>query len=357
MGEQRQFNLSPSEAEECRADKDGRPVASGAEPETNQYIKIEAAPEVANTAGAKKIPLCCVGVVPGVGSAHSADCPHFGSPERSGREYVAGERLLPPRRFAGSVNFPHDSARDEAPHRPIFLKTPEQTCCAGVDVPGIGLTHAEECPAMARRAQLPEALADFVSEPPCRQVPGVFGAEIREHVAEIGAALTAETPQEQREKLLGELIFAALDLARQNLGTAVAAFRLFHRDERQACHECQMVEIGGALTHAPTCRTGRVLRIVATLLDTSNSNPNGKEAAADGETALVGDGIRRPGLKRRVCLMCGTSGGAWDARQVLEGDVDLASLLLNQCVEIDSKGYTLYTHSCKSFLRDQGGAL
>ena len=42
-----------------------------------------------------------------------------------------------------------------------FLKNKAHTCCTGVDVPGVGHTHAFDCPAVARRATIAGA--------PCRE--------------------------------------------------------------------------------------------------------------------------------------------------------------------------------------------
>jgi hypothetical protein len=78
-----------------------------------------------------------------------------------------------------------------------------------------------------------------------------------------------------------------------------------------------------------------------------------KEEAPTGETAAAGEGIRMPGMKHRICMLCGESQGVWEG-EYSDGSVDLSLLGLNQRVGpgIDGIGHTLYTHRCGS----KGGA-
>lgn len=249
-------------------------------------------------------------------------------------------------------------------NRAVFLKPPHHTCCQGVDMPGVGHVHAPECPVMARRAQLPETLADFVSDPPCRRVAQGIAQEVRELIAQIDASITGMKAQEkawrkQWDSLVPELIFAARDLARHNLWRGSLREGSFGSPSSgpRWCLECQMAENLGVLAHTKTCRTGRVERVVADLIATLDSYPTGKEAAAE-ETGCAGDGIRPRGLTSMLCLKCGVRGGSDWTWEPCDGEVNLALLGLNQVSKKAGAGdqaiYThhgIYTHHCK------GGAM
>jgi len=255
----------------------------------------------------------------------------------------------------------------------VFLKNPNHTCCVGVDMPGIGHTHGPDCPAMARRAQLPETLADFASESACRDAAQVLGKEVRELIAEIDASISAiDARRTARESLFAQLLFAARDLAERNLRPSHVLAEYKGEEIRTAgCSECFMSEHLGRLQHTATCKTGRVLRIVADLMtsvdfDRPSFDPNKKEATPDGETGRVDDGIRPRGLQQRVCLKCGARGGVW-TREFLDKFPDLSLLGLNQCVESDNcrcgapDDCILHTHHCESKLNacgsgNEGGA-
>ncbi len=233
-----------------------------------------------------------------------------------------------------------------AAHRRVFLKIQSHTCCVGVDMPGVGHTHAPDCPAMARRAKLPAALADFVSEPPCREFPSLVGKAAAELLAEINAGLSAlNERRNQRERLFAQLLFAARDLAEVNLFSGHLA---------RTCTECGKLEELGRMQHINTCKTGRVLGIVANLVSTLDFDPfkpTEKEEAPDGETSRAGDGIRPRGLTVRTCLRCGARGlqdrgYAWITHDP-QNYVDLSLLGLNQCVLATPNGkQVLYTHCC-----------
>jgi hypothetical protein len=244
----------------------------------------------------------------------------------------------------------------------VYLKNTDHTCCAGVDVPGVGHTHAPDCPAMARRAQLPETLGDFVSEPACRDAVGIIGKEVRELIAEIDGALSPQrrgpvagdpaiaahdAQVAHREGLLAQLLFAARDLAEQSiLGGGWLAVADMPAPACW-CRECQMTEHLGRLQHTDTCRAGRVLRIVAELILTLD--PKRKETATDGERGSAGDGIRPRGLTERVCLKCGARGGRWIIAEVPAATFDVSRLGLNRLVGTAWKSdeVAIFTHRCE----------
>jgi hypothetical protein len=264
--------------------------------------------------------------------------------------------VRPKRQWEQAEQFRAEAAFEAAApfrSRRVFLKTPAHTCCVGVDLPGVGHTHAPDCPAMARRAQMPETLADFVSEPACRRMPDQIAVEVRELIAEIDGAIAAsDARRAHREGLLAQLLFAARDQAEQNiLGGGWPAVADEPAPARW-CRECQMTEHLGRLSHTDTCRTGRVLRIVADLILTLD--PKGKEATPDLERGCAGDGIRPRGLTERVCLKCGVRGGVWHVSEVPAATFDLSLLGLNQVAGTAWRNdeVAIFTHECASLLRN-----
>jgi hypothetical protein len=219
---------------------------------------------------------------------------------------------------------------------PPYLKIPSHDCCVGVDWPGFGHCHAADCPAMARRASLPEPLQSFVSEPPCKAAPGVMGVEVRKLIAELDCQLTAH-----HEGLLAQLPFASRDLAHWLLRVPAAG-----------CPDCLMLPLHGEQQHTGICRVGRVVRIVEDLLRTA------KPKAERPEEVRAGDGIAPRGLNERVCLKCGARDGlGWSVADVPVGTVDAELLGLNQLL---SDGHSfgsiaIHTHDCGSHAA-KGGA-
>jgi hypothetical protein len=200
-------------------------------------------------------------------------------------------------------------------------------CCVGVDQPGVGFVHAADCsfspdavtrfpgegsiwakanPGLA--AHVPPSLLRLLNnEPPAdliwRQRDSIEDGDLL--VALDSSLRILKARLVRREDLLSQLLFAARDLAERNIlgkdwepipaGAHAASW----------CRECQMTEHLGKLSHTDTCRTGRVLGIVGELTSTSDSepkspqqrgpvagDPDGKEAAPEGETGCAGDGIR-----------------------------------------------------------------
>ncbi len=100
MDEHNARPLSPSEAEDFWAGE-GASLSAPDEP-----------PEQPNLTSAAAAARCCAGAdLPGVGRVHSDDCPHKGSPVRSGRGHAAGELPRPLRESVGGVNFELGTAR------------------------------------------------------------------------------------------------------------------------------------------------------------------------------------------------------------------------------------------------------
>jgi len=235
-----------------------------------------------------------------------------------------------------------------APEKPI-LKSEHHTCCQGVDVPGVGHTHSPECPAMARRAKLPEPLRSFVTDEAAFIAARQIAQETRELIAEIHDKMSGmEARRDRRETLLAELIFASRALAQRNIQRGLSArFADPLGPELTSCAECLMVEHQGRLPHTATCRTGRVLRIQADLIDTLYTHFTGKEHAPEGEKVCAGDGIRLRGLTDLVCLKCGARGGPdWKWEPCLN-EANLELLGLNQVAKkAGLTDFAIYTHLC-----------
>ena len=232
-------------------------------------------------------------------------------------------------------------------------------CCVGIDQPGVGHVHEPGCEQAGepKRSVLPgrsylagqisDRLAAFVSDPACVTSAGVIGKEVRELIAEIDAAIEhSNAVRDQRERLLIQLLFASRDLAAESISI---------ESSRAVCRCGAIGDTPTRIQHARTCNAHRVQRILSDLFSL-DLNPNGKEAAPDGETGCAGDGIRLRGLAERVCLKCGARGGDWHAEKRPAGEIDLSLLGLNQLVSDDGDGesVTLYTHRCG--LRSKGGA-
>jgi hypothetical protein len=152
-----------------------------------------------------------------------------------------------------------------------------------------------------------------------------------------------------REGMLAQLLFAARDLAEQNILGAGWPAVVDMPAPASWCRECQMTERLDRLQHTNTCRTGRVLRIVDELCSTLDFKPGGKEAATGEKTDRAGDGIRLRGLTERVCLKCGAHGGHWIIAEVPAATFDVSQLGLNQLVgnAWKSDKVTIFTHRCE----------
>lgn len=240
------------------------------------------------------------------------------------------------------------SRKIAAPDKPLFCGNQSSVpCCIRVDVPGVGLSHALDCPQSGRVANLParEAVPGEVPESLGRLLRDEPPADIAWRPSDIvdpeqGSGLGSGPGQEVLHiALLCELLFAARDVAEANIANI---------DGVLVCRECCMVEHLGKLIHLESCRTGRVLGVIAQLLDFPVLQLIQKEVASAGETGHAGDGIRPRGLSQRVCLKCGERGGEWTAEQWPGTTASLSLLGLNQCVGAasDGIGHTLYTHVC-----------
>lgn len=171
-------------------------------------------------------------------------------------------------------------------------------CCTPIDVPGVGREHAPGCPnrapvnLRAPRAytpgEVPESLrmmvgGETLAAGPCGRPKRCAERRWQEEAeSELDAA---------RDRLLGQLVFAAKDLAESQIVEARDG------EEPAVCAECVEAERDGHIGHAPDCRTARVLGVLRDLTATlPEFNPNRKEAAPDGETGRAGEGIRPRGI-------------------------------------------------------------
>jgi len=201
-------------------------------------------------------------------------------------------------------------------------------CCVGIDQPGVGFVHAADCavspnavtrfpgggsnwakanPGIA--AHVPPSLLRLLNnEPPAdliwRQRDSIEDGDLL--VAFDSSLRILKARLVRREDLLSQLLFAARDLAEQNILGKDWAPIPAGAHAASWCRECQMTEHLGRLQHTDTCRTGRVLGIIGELTSTSDFDSKGKEAAPEngpratgfgcvgvqGETVRAGDGIR-----------------------------------------------------------------
>lgn len=270
--------LSPLEAEQFWTDgEDARSLKPGATPETEST--------------------CCAGTdLPGVGNVHSAGCPLEGLPRRSGQE----------RRLGG---IPETSK----------------------DLVGGGDREAPKT--------LPEPLAAFV------EAMGPEDLVVRLSADDVLEMRAFDCADHERNRLLSQLLFVARDLAESRI------MRVGDRGEGKLitpswCMECQQNEADGSIAHAPGCKTGRVLAVLLELVVAGKApvlfcgidlasgsdwisaplvNPDGKEAAPDGERPEAGDGIRPRGLsiseeKGRRFEIGGGPGDSWILKLFEDGE-------------------------------------
>lgn len=141
-------------------------------------------------------------------------------------------------------------------------------CCGGVDVPGVGMQHSYDCPKFERQAQAP--------------APGMTPAALHQYLNNV---------------LLGDILTAARDLAEANIQRTESKSAWFH-DRPLLCRECRFgVAHDQRLLHAPGCKTGRMLELIAELLALPGYelNSHGKETVLPEEetqgTVCAGNGI------------------------------------------------------------------
>lgn len=171
----------------------------------------------------------------------------------SGANPVAGEgslTLSSSPAGAGEEPQPAASSRQGAgePRRKAYCGEP---CCLGVDLPGVGPVHSEDCPACS---PFPKALAAFLDEETNR---------LKSSISSAHAALD-DCVERNRERrgLWGELLFAARELAEPRV------FRGWSENVKSHCAECGGVPIGYTeVRHTPTCCVGRVLAAIKAILD------------------------------------------------------------------------------------------
>ena len=148
----------------------------------------------------------------------------------------------------------------------------------------------------------------------------------------------------ERDRLLGQLVFAARELALESIHSR----GLGAVDSTVPwCWKCQIQEHLGSIRHRATCSTGRVLGIIEKLCKTLQTNPLEEGGAAAEETAGAGDGIRLRGLDDLVCMKCGQRGDAGWSWEPAVGALDLSLLGLNQVAKsCGATDHAIYTHDC-----------
>jgi len=232
--------------------------------------------------------------------------------------FTSGDQAWPEGRDSGPI--------PPAPAR-VYLKNSTHSCCQGVDVPGVGHAHAPDCQEATVTVVIDAAVLRNVSQ------------ETRQLIAKIDAALgPLDALRDRRNGLLGQLVFAPRELAEQSVIGQLRGHAEASQSGEAWCRECQMTEHLGRLLHAESCKTGRVLRVLAELC------------------ALPSDGICSRGLTDLVCLKCGERGGQGWSWAPSVGEVDLSLLGLNQAVKKSTHGTpVIYTHDCAC--QKEGGAL
>lgn len=175
----------------------------------------------------------------------------------------------------GTLRTPADSGRSANPEHPDNPAHPETACavrtpaCWGDDDPVSMVTYDHsrlpldgpdgcQCFACITRRHLLNFSEKFtgVDIPGVGHVRAVLPGREGEP-GEFPAALKQELEREEREKLLGKLIFAAKDLAEAQV------FRSWSRYVKPHCFKCGGVPAGYTdVGHDPHCAAGRVLRIL-----------------------------------------------------------------------------------------------
>jgi hypothetical protein len=232
----------------------------------------------------------------------------------------------------------------------------------GVDIPGHGVQPYVYPPAQTGSAPglhvavkpAPQPLSDYLKWNPAETVDKAFEAT--------------------RAALLGQLLFAAKDLAAQSIFPMRTSTEPVWR-----CRECGRAVIGcGELKHRNTCRVGRVMEVIFRLTELSAGeavSAIGKEGAApvaegdgragDGKSPREGldgvpVGISGPDSERDwECDNCGETGGtSWELER-LGVPADMAPppgrLEANQFLLPRAGEWFLFTHRCAAG-HGEGGA-
>jgi hypothetical protein len=161
------------------------------------------------------------------------------------------------------VNEPETSTLDDQLRASLALIDSE-----GIDMPGVGVVR----PAGVSPVELRSRRESAGDEVPQMERDPVAGAKVENR---------------RRERLISQLIFAARDLAQEQIEPTDGTEPAF-------CTECIADEVNGAIAHERLCRTGRVLVVIDGLIGTLVSKPDQKEAVTD-EEAHAGDGTRPRG--------------------------------------------------------------
>lgn len=224
------------------------------------------------------------------------------------------------------------------PNHQAPAETQSRECCVGVDVPGVGVAHAQDCQSLEAIIECPDPNYDLRIEtygPDAARSKALPSSEGLPGSSPVASALNGEGE-------LAQLLFAARDLADANIEIG--------RDAT-ICKEClwATAKMGciGLLSHALSCRTGRVLKLIAELtadkVHQSKTKEDAKERGGDG----AGDGSR-PRFIELVCRKCGMGGGVWEYSRGT-GVVHPSWLSANELLAADSlqsRSYTLYAHCC-----------
>jgi hypothetical protein len=203
----------------------------------------------------------------------------------------------------------------------------------GIDVPGVGLVS----PASGSPVELRSGRESAVDEVPqwSRDLAG--GVEVN------------EAPGDRRERLISQLIFAARELALAQIEPADGA-------EPPFCTECTKdAHDTGAIVHEDDCLTGRVVRLIADLVETLRSKPSQREAVSDGETPQAADAIRPlfvPDPTELSCESCGYTVGIEGWMLVAQTSHQLGSAMRTNQVEMRQGGWWYrYEHNCTDIAR------
>jgi hypothetical protein len=198
----------------------------------------------------------------------------------------------------------------------------DMVCCAGIDQPGVGFTHASDCP--ARPGQVVRSGLRFL-------LPG-------------RDAVVGEVPHALRDYLRMELL-PALMLAARTVAEARVNKSFNSHNELAVSMSCQECHFGatsdGILHHARSCNVGQTLRLVDEILAAlvSEANSMGKENAQAHREAGAGDGIRpRVGLMDRISG-CVDTAAARVAPNCLQAAVEIVRVVVYRAEDAPVKMY------------------
>ena len=167
-------------------------------------------------------------------------------------------------------------ARQPAPGEENQPET-STTESVGIDLPGVWSARPEISLDCTGRESAAAVGSEVATDPACGVVVSLDD-RLRASLQRIGGTAEEcdqETPEERRDRLFGQLAFAAHRLAKAQIEPAEAEYA-----NPAFCTECLQDERNGAIAHERGCWTGHVLQVIAELIATVQAAPEEEGGAA-----------------------------------------------------------------------------